>query len=138
MTVRATYLVPLALLSLATACGNDATSAASTTTTTPSTATSTAAGGNVLTGTVGEGDAFTIALTDSSGAAVSSLKAGSYTVKISDKSKIHNFHLSGPGVEQKTAVPDVTDVTWTVDLAAGTYTFKCDPHAKMTGSFTVT
>ena len=59
---------------------------------------------------MGEGDAFTIALTDGSGAPVSSLKAGSYTVKVSDKSKIHNFHLTGPGVEQTTSVPEVTDV----------------------------
>ncbi len=142
MNVRAKYLVPLALLGLVAACGGSDDSAAKAAgTSAPAGTTSSsapAAGGNVLTATVGEGDAFTIALTDGSGAAVSTLKAGSYTVKVSDKSKIHNFHLTGPGVEQTTAVPDVTDVTWTVDLTAGTYTFKCDPHAKMTGSFTVT
>ena len=97
-------------------------------------------GGNagVLTGTVGEGDAYVITLTDSTGAPVTSLKAGTYTVKVKDASKIHNFHLTGAGVDQKTTVPDITEVTWTVSLQAGTYTFRCDPHPKMTGSFTVT
>jgi hypothetical protein len=101
---------------------------------------SSSGGGNagVLTGTVGEGDAYVITLTDSTGAPVSSLKAGTYTVKVKDASKIHNFHLTGAGVDQKTTVPDITEVTWTVALQAGTYTFRCDPHPKMTGSFTVT
>ncbi len=92
----------------------------------------------VLTGTVGEGDAYVITFTDSTGAPVTSLKAGTYTVRVKDASKIHNFHLTGAGVDQKTTVPDITEVTWTVSLQAGTYTFRCDPHPKMTGSFTVT
>lgn len=144
MHVRAKHLVPLALLGLVAACGSDDSSATTPTSAAPTSAAPAAGAsaaaattGNTLTGTVGEGDAFTIALADSTGAAVSTLKPGSYTVKVSDKSKIHNFHLTGPGVEQTTSVPDVTDVSWTVTLAAGTYTFKCDPHAKMTGSFTV-
>jgi len=42
-------------------------------------------------------------------------------------------------VDQKTTVPDTKDVTWAVNLVAGTYTFQCDPHAaKMVGTFTVT
>lgn len=59
-------------------------------------------------------------------------------MKVKDASKIHNFHLTGAGVDQKTTVPDITEATWTVVLQAGTYTFKCDPHPKMTGTFTVT
>ena len=141
MNVRPAYLLPVALLGLLTACGSndDATGTSTTTSASAAAATPSAAagGGNELVGTVGEGDAFSITLTDSSGAPVSTLKPGSYTVKVSDKSKIHNFHLTGPGVEQKTTVPDVSDTSWTVDLTAGTYTFKCDPHAKMTGTFTV-
>jgi plastocyanin len=141
MNVRPAYLLPVALLGLLTACGGNDEATGTSTTTSASAAAATpsaaAGGGNQLVGTVGEGDAFSITLTDSSGAPVSTLKPGSYTVKVSDKSKIHNFHLTGPGVEQKTTVPDVSDTTWTVDLTAGTYTFKCDPHAKMTGTFTV-
>ena len=32
------------------------------------------------------------------------LKAGKYVFKITDKSSIHNFHLTGPGVNKKTSV----------------------------------
>ena len=142
--------LPVALLSLVGACGSSSTpasgpaaagSSAPSSSTASSSSSSSSAGGavaGVLTGTVGEGDAYVITLMDSTGAPVSSLKAGSYTVKVKDASKIHNFHLTGPGVEQKSSVPEITEATWTVTLQAGTYTYKCDPHPKMTGSFTVT
>jgi plastocyanin len=94
-----------------------------------------------LTGTVGtEGDpnAFVISLTDSSGAPVDTLPAGDYSIAVHDLSGMHNFHLVGGSVDEKTTVPEVTDTTFDVTLTAGQYTFKCDPHAKMTGSFTVT
>ena len=125
--------IPVALLSLVTACSSTPA------TTTPAAGSSVVASGSVLTGTVGQGDAFVITLVDSAGAPVTSLKAGSYTVKVKDESSKHDFHLTGPGVDEKTGVPDTTEATWTVKLSAGTYTFVCDPHAaRMAGSFTVT
>ena len=48
-----------------------------------------------LLGTVGPG--FTITLTKKP------TKAGKYTLVVSDKSSIHNFHLTGPGVNVKTS-----------------------------------
>jgi len=33
------------------------------------------------------------------------VKAGTYTITIHDKSNIHDFHLTGPGVDKKTSVP---------------------------------
>jgi len=88
-----------------------------------------------LTGTDGPG--FTITLTQG-GKKVTKLKAGAYTIKISDKSNIHNFHLVGPGVNKKTSVTAKTTATWNVTLKKGTYKFVCDPHATiMKGSFTV-
>ena len=88
-----------------------------------------------LTGTVGPG--FTITLTQG-GKKVSKLKAGTYTIKIADKSNIHNFHLTGPGVNKKTSVGGTGSTTWTVKLKSGTYKFVCDPHASiMKGSFKV-
>jgi len=88
-----------------------------------------------LTGTVGPG--FTITLTKG-GVKVSKLKAGTYVVKVSDKSNIHNFHLKGPGVDKKTSVGGTGSSSWTVKLTAGKYTFVCDPHKTiMKGSFTV-
>jgi plastocyanin len=88
-----------------------------------------------LVGTVGPG--FTITLTQG-GKKVTKLKAGTYTIKVADKSTIHNFHLRGPGVNKLTSVAKVGVSTWVVKLAKGTYKYVCDPHATiMKGSFTV-
>jgi plastocyanin len=88
-----------------------------------------------LKGSVGPG--FTISLSKG-GAKVSKLKAGAYTITVSDKSSSHNFHLTGPGVNKKTDVAGTGTKSWTVTLRKGTYKFVCDPHASMMkGSFTV-
>jgi len=97
---------------------------------------SAAAGPVKLTGTVGPG--FTISLKDASGHAVKSLKAGSYAITVSDKADIHNFHLSGPGVNKSTDVGGTGTKTWMVTLKAGKYHFQCDVHSTtMKGDFTV-
>lgn len=89
-----------------------------------------------LQGTVGPG--FTITLKQG-GKAVKTLKAGKYVFEISDKSNIHNFHLTGPGVNKSTTVAFKGTQTWTLSLKKGTYTYVCDPHkAFMKGSFKVT
>jgi plastocyanin len=70
-----------------------------------------------------------------------SVKAGTYTLKVEDKSDQHNFHLMGPGFDEKvTEVPFTGDKTVTVTLKSGTYTYQCDPHAAngMKGTFEVT
>ena len=88
-----------------------------------------------LTGTVGPG--FTITLKSGS-SSVKKLTPGAYTIVIHDKSNIHNFHLTGPGVNKMTSVSAVTTTTWKVTLKKGTYKFVCDPHKTiMKGSFTV-
>ncbi len=52
--------------------------------------------------------------------------------------QIHDFHLKGPGVDVSTPIEQTGDFTFTVTLAAGTYTYVCDAHASvMKGSFTV-
>ena len=74
----------------------------------------------------------------SSGKKVTSLKAGKYTIVVSDTSAAHNFHLTGPGVNKTTSVGGKGTSTWTVTLKKGTYKYVCDPHASiMKGSFTV-
>ena len=91
-----------------------------------------------LTGTVGPG--YSIKLTKG-GKKVTKLKPGKYTFVIQDKSAIHNFHLTGPGVNKLTTVPFTGTKTWTVKLKKGTYKFVCDPHKAlptMRGSFKVT
>jgi plastocyanin len=88
-----------------------------------------------LTGVVGPG--FTITL-KKAGVKVTKLKAGTYIFKISDKSNIHDFHLTGPGVNKKTSVTAVTTATWKLTLKKGTYKYVCDPHVTiMHGTFKV-
>ena len=85
-----------------------------------------------------DGPGFTISL-KKSGKKVTSLKAGKYKIVVKDLSNLHNFHLSGPGLNKKTGVGAVGTSTWTVTLKKGTYKFVCDPHAAiMKGSFKVT
>jgi hypothetical protein len=90
-----------------------------------------------LSGTVGPG--FTITLKKGT-TKVKTLKAGTYTIKVQDKSGAHNFHLVGPGVNKKTGVGATGTQTWTVKLKAGKYTYQCDPHALsgMKATFRVT
>jgi len=91
-----------------------------------------------LVGDVGLGDAFTISLKDSTGAAVTHLNAGTYTLVVHDHSALHNFDLSGPGVSAATDISGVGDQTFTITLVDGTYFFQCDEHpTSMKGKFTV-
>ena len=68
------------------------------------------------------------------------LKAGRYRIVVRDRSTMHNFHLSGPGVNKRTTVRFRGSTTWTVTFRKGrTYRFVCDPHAmRMKGSFRAT
>src|SRR5215210_3728729 len=79
-----------------------------------------------LVGVVGPG--FSISLSDANGNRVTHLDPGEYVVSIDDRSALHNFHLSGPGVEQSTDVDKVAMVIWTVTFTDGTYDFICDAH----------
>jgi plastocyanin len=90
-----------------------------------------------LTGTVGPG--FTITL-KKLGKKVITVKAGTYSITVFDKSNIHNFHLRGPKVnKQITTIAFKGVKTVIVKFSKGKYTFVCDPHfTTMKGSFTVT
>jgi plastocyanin len=84
-----------------------------------------------LTGTDGPG--YTITMSKKT------VKAGTYVITIDDRANIHDFHLTGPGVNKVTSVPAVKTYTWTVKLKRGTYTFVCDPHRTiMHGTLKVT
>jgi plastocyanin len=136
-------VVGLAVAAFAVAgCGGDDDEAATDTETTTETTDTGAAAGEELYATVGsedDPDAFVITLTTEDGADVTTLSPGTYTIEVDDKSDIHNFHLTGSGVEESTTVAEVGETTWTVDLQPGTYNYVCDPHAStMNGSFEVT
>ena len=134
-TLIAILLVGAALVLGATACGGSDSASGEETTTSEGGASTSAE----LDGEVGPG--FTIEVSQN-GEDAESVKAGTYTLKVEDKSSAHNFHLIGPGGVDN----EVTDVafegekTVTVTLEPGTYTYQCDPHASsgMKGTFEVT
>ena len=113
-------LLPLALVGIAlaaTTAGNAATRSAG------------------LTGEVGPGYTIEVKL---NGMDMKTIKAGTYKIKVEDKASVHDFHLTGPGVNKKTSVGATGTTTWTVTLKKGTYKYVCDPHASsMNGSFKV-
>ena len=91
--------------------------------------------GGTLQATVGPG--YTISLSQN-GTKVTHLDPGTYTIDVSDQSSIHDFHLSGPGVDQATDIEGTGTATWTVTFTDGTYSYVCDAHAStMHGTFTV-
>ena len=91
-----------------------------------------------LVGVVGHNDAFSISLTDEAGTTIKNLQAGTYQLTIKDESTIHDFHLTGSGVDKATGIGSAGTTTFSVTFAPGKYTFMCDPHASsMHGSFTV-
>jgi hypothetical protein len=88
-------------------------------------------------GSVGPG--FTIDL-KLGGKKVTQLKAGvPYLFLVHDRAAIHDFHLSGPGVNKVlTGVGFTGTKSLVLKLRKGTYRFLCDPHAgEMHGSFRV-
>jgi len=94
-----------------------------------------AARATALSGTVGPG--FTIALRNANGIKVTQLDPGAYTITIDDMADIHNFHLKGPGVDERTSVEGTGKTTWNVTFVDGLYTYHCDAHPSIKGSFRV-
>jgi plastocyanin len=131
----------LAVAALALAgCGGGDDNASGTTETEATTTTSTSQTGGdtgtVLKGSVGPG--FEISLSTADGQPVETLAPGSYTVEVDDQSDIHNFHLSGDGVDESTDVGATGTESFDITVTPGTYTFVCDPHSStMHGSFEV-
>jgi hypothetical protein len=83
------------------------------------------------------GPSNTISLTRN-GARVRTLASGAYVVVVRDRSKRHNFHLTGPGVNRRTAVGRTGIVTWSLRLGAGTFRYVSDPQARrVRGTFVV-
>jgi plastocyanin len=77
------------------------------------------------------GPGFSITLKTAAGKTVKTMKRGTYTVTVRDRSRIHNAHLIAPGYNRATKPLTYTGTqTWKVKLArVGTLRFLCDPHA---------
>lgn len=83
------------------------------------------------------GPGFSISLSQN-GARVTRLDPGTYSIAVNDQSAEHDFHLTGPGVDETTDIGGTGQTTWTVTFQNGTYTYVCDAHATtMRGTFTV-
>ena len=68
---------------------------------------------------------------------VKSLVAGRYKIVVSDLTKADNFHLTGPGVNRKTAVKSKGTASWTLALKPGKYTYRSDTTKKLSRTFSV-
>jgi plastocyanin len=88
-----------------------------------------------LFGTVGP--EFSISLSDAQGNRVTQLDPGTYEIEVDDLADFHSFHLEGPGVNERTEVEFTGKVTWRVTFRDGRYTYHCDPHPGLAGTFTV-
>ncbi len=141
-------LTALSTLLLTSACGGSSSaptaepSGSASSSTTASTAPADASGERTtIYGSVGSKDnpeSFDINLSDAGGKKITELPAGNYALKVTDNATIHNFHIMGPGVDDKTDVQGTGDATFDITLKKGTYAYECDPHtSSMHGSFTV-
>ena len=85
------------------------------------------------------GPAATISLTNAAGKRLTTTKAGAYSITVRDRSKLHNAHLVGKGVNRKTGLAATGTQTWKVRLSAGLLRFFSDRSpTKVKGSIRVT
>ncbi len=132
---RIALAIGLTVTALALAgCGGSNEEAAPTDTGTTTTEPSTPAG-STLKGSVGPG--FEISVTTQDGHAVTTLAPGSYTLDVDDMASSHNFHLTGPGVDVSTDVGGEGTESFPIDVQPGSYSFVCDVHPSINGSFEV-
>jgi TolB protein len=85
------------------------------------------------------GPRFTIALRNQAGRSVKTLEEGSYSARITDRSRRHSLHVVGKGFEFKTKVAGVIrGRTESWQLQKGKFRFFCDAHPRrMRGAFEV-
>jgi hypothetical protein len=80
-----------------------------------------------------------ISLKSAAGKKLASVKAGTYSIVVRDRSKAHNFHLVGTGVNRKSSVAAVGTTTWKLKLSKGMLRFYSDKAPKtVKGSLRVT
>ena len=92
-------------------------------------------GGKTLQATVGPGSFLAFRL---DGRAIRTLKAGKYTIVVSDKSRTGNFHIKGPRLDKKTSLKGTGRSTWTITLRKGRYHYMSDARPAAKGTVRVT
>ena len=76
------------------------------------------------------GPAASIVFSNTAGKRVTAVRAGNYTILVRDRSKVHNAHLVGKGVNRKSGLAATGTLTWKVKLSAGTLRFFSDRSPK--------
>jgi plastocyanin len=91
-----------------------------------------------LIATVGTNDTNVITLTHANGSPVADIPAGTYSIEVRDRSRMHNFHLTGPDVDRRTTIEGIGTDTWVVTFRdQSVYTFLCESHpTEMRDTFT--
>jgi hypothetical protein len=80
----------------------------------------------------------TITLRSGTGAVLKTLKPVTYSITVRDRSRLHNFHLVGKGVNRKSTLAGTGTLTWRVKLSAGVLRFYSDRSpTTVKGSVTV-
>jgi hypothetical protein len=100
------------------------------------------ADGELLIATVGTNDGFDITLARQDGREVTELLPGTYTIRVRDLSRLHNFHLASNTdgtVDFRTDLEFVGEQDFTVTFKDGhRYAYACEPHWQtMNGAFFV-
>ena len=98
--------------------------------------------GELLVATVGTNDGTDIVLAHQDGRRVTELAPGTYTVRVRDRSRLHNFHLASNTdrtVDFRTELEFVGEQDFTVTFKDRTrYAYACEPHWQtMNGEFFV-
>lgn len=90
-------------------------------------------------GSADDPEAYAIGILDEEGAMITSVPAGDYSLTFVDRSQLHNFHLTGEGVDLATEVRGTDESTVEITLVEGSYEYVCDPHSgTMNGVLEVT
>lgn len=76
------------------------------------------------------GPTASIVLGNSAGKRVTAVKTGAYTITVRDRSRVHNAHLVGKGVNRKSGLAATGTLTWKVKLSAGLLRFFSDRSPK--------
>lgn len=78
------------------------------------------------------GPAQRITLKTAAGTTVRTMKRGTYSLTVRDRSRAHDVHVIAPGFNRNTTVAFVGTQRWKMKLSrVGTLRFLCDPHASV-------
>jgi hypothetical protein len=81
--------------------------------------------------------ATSITLVDANGKRVRVLQPNTYRIVVRDRTTAQNFHLVGPGLNNKTKIAGKATTTWRLYLKLGSYSYRSDRNTRLRGTFVV-